>query len=59
LNFALNCASSSCPRLPARAFDAALLDAQLEAETRRLIAEQRNVAIDPDAGTITLSSIFT
>lgn len=58
IHFALNCASSSCPRLPARAFDAAVLDAQLEAETRTFIAERRNVAIDPDAGTITLSSIF-
>ncbi len=58
IHFAINCASSSCPRLPARAFDPALLEDQLETETRAFITERRNVAIDPDAGAITLSSIF-
>ena len=58
VHFALNCASRSCPRLPRRAFEPATLDDELERETRRFIGEPGNVAIDPAAGTIRLSSIF-
>ena len=58
VHFALNCASISCPRLPRHAFRGDALDAQLEAETRLFVSEARNVRIDPDAGVITLSSIF-
>jgi hypothetical protein len=60
VHFALNCASNSCPRLPAQAFSAELLDAELEREARRFIGEARNVRLDPATGTGTLhlSSIF-
>jgi hypothetical protein len=58
VHFALNCASASCPRLPRRAFTAAHLDAELDRETRRFIAEPRNVRVDPAARRIHLSSIF-
>ncbi|MEM9174266.1 MAG: DUF547 domain-containing protein [Myxococcota bacterium] len=58
IHFALNCASASCPRLPARAFRGETLEVQLARETRRFLAESRNVDIDPEAGVIRLSSIF-
>lgn len=58
VHFALNCASSSCPRLPTRAFRAATLEAELERETRRFLAETRNAAVDVDARRLRLSSIF-
>jgi len=60
VHFALNCASNSCPRLPAQAFSAELLDDELEREARRFIGEARNVRLDPATGTGTLhlSSIF-
>ena len=47
VHFALNCAAKSCPRLPARAFTGPDLEAQLERETRRFVAEDRNVRFDP------------
>jgi hypothetical protein len=58
IHFALNCASISCPRLPARAFHPETLDAQLDAETRRFVSEARNVDVDPEAREVTLSAIF-
>ena len=58
VHFALNCAAKSCPRLPARAFTGPDLEAQLERETRRFVAEDRNVRFDPARRTLYLSSIF-
>ena len=58
LHFALNCASQSCPVLPARAFDPARLESALEAETVRFIRDPANVDIDPEARQIRLSAIF-
>lgn len=58
IHFALNCASGGCPRLPRRAFHGESLDAELERETRRFLAEARNLRIDPDAREIALSAIF-
>ncbi len=58
IHFALNCASAGCPRLPARAFTAEGLDAELERETRRFVDEERNVRLDADARSLHLSSIF-
>lgn len=58
IHFALNCASVSCPRLPQRAFYGDSLDEQLEIETRRFVAEERNVTIDHQNQTIFLSQIF-
>ena len=58
IHFALNCASQGCPRLPQRAFTASQLDAQLERETRRFLAEKRNVHLDHQTRTLWLSSIF-
>lgn len=58
VHFALNCASRGCPRLPRHAFDGARLDAQLDAETRRFVAEPRNLRVDHATRTVHLSSIF-
>lgn len=57
-HFALNCASISCPRLPAEAFVARDLEMQLERETRRFLSEQRNFNIDHPQKRIYLSAIF-
>lgn len=58
VHFALNCASRGCPRLPRAAFDGAVLDVQLDQETRRFVAEERNVRVDHAARRVYLSSIF-
>ncbi len=58
VHFALNCASNSCPRLPRAAFRGDSLESDLARETRRFLAEERNVSVDPAQGVVTLSSIF-
>jgi len=57
-HFALNCGSMGCPQLPREAFHPERLDAQLERETRAFLAERRNLRIDSEAETVTLSAIF-
>ncbi len=58
IHFALNCASIGCPRLPAGAFTGPRLPEQLERETRRFVAEERNLRLDAESRTLWLSSIF-
>ncbi len=58
VHFALNCASLGCPRLPAVAFSGEALEAELEAESRRFMAEARNLQIDLEERVVHLSSIF-
>jgi len=58
IHFALNCASAGCPRLPREPFTAARLDEQLERETRRFFAEPRNLSIDHEGRTVSLSQIL-
>ena len=58
IHFALNCASLGCPRLPRQSFVGDFLDRQLDRETRRFLAEERNFTIDHDKKVIYLSSIF-
>ena len=57
LHFVLNCASLSCPVLPERALTAAMLEADLDAATRRFVADSTRNRVDPD-GTLRLSMIF-
>ncbi|MGH7729965.1 MAG: DUF547 domain-containing protein [Candidatus Eiseniibacteriota bacterium] len=57
LHFVLNCASVSCPLLPERALAAATLEADLEAATRRFLADSTRNRIDP-GGRLRLSPIF-
>ena len=58
IHFALNCASIGCPNLPRRAFTAANLDAELDRETHRFLAEARNLRVDTTARRIYLSPLF-
>jgi hypothetical protein len=58
IHFALNCASIGCPRLPQTPFLPDKLDEQLDTETRRFMAEERNVRIDHDNRTVFISQIF-
>ena len=58
IHFALNCASGGCPKLPPEAFMPETVDAQLERETRKFVREPRNVSVDDNKRTVTLSNIF-
>lgn len=58
IHAALNCASVGCPRLPRKAFEAATLDAELDAAMQEFVAEARNCKLDAAAKTVTLSKIF-
>lgn len=59
IHFAINCASLGCPRLPARAFTSAGLQAELEHETRRFLNEDRNLRVDDEERAVYLSSILS
>lgn len=58
VHFALNCMAVSCPRLPRTAFGAETLDRQVDTETRKFLAEPRNVRIDPIKRELWLAAIF-
>jgi hypothetical protein len=58
IHFAINCASAGCPALPRRAWRPETLEADLEAASRRFIADPDNVRIDRESGVIHLSEIF-
>ena len=58
VHFALNCMAVSCPRLPQEPFTGARLGGQLEAAARLFFGEPRNLAVDPAAGTMTVSAIL-
>ena len=58
VHFALNCMAVSCPRLPREPFTAEDLDRQLDREARYFFAEDRNLRIDPESKTITVSEIL-
>ncbi len=59
IHFALNCASKGCPVLPRHAFSAEDLDAELDREARKFLAETRNLRVDHDERAIYLSEIFS
>ena len=58
IHFVLNCASGGCPRLPQRAFRPKTLQQDLERETRKFFAEERNLRIDEQARKIYLSELM-
>jgi len=58
IHFALVCASTSCPRLSRTPYTAANLEALLEEQTRRFLNEDRNVRIETESRTVTLSKLF-
>ncbi len=57
IHFVLNCASASCPALPARALQAATLDSTLEAAARTFLLDRSKNQITPGPE-LKLSSIF-
>jgi hypothetical protein len=57
-HFALNCASSSCPKLPRTPFLPETLVRQLDQETRKFINDEQNVRFDTTNQTLYLSEIF-
>jgi hypothetical protein len=58
IHFALVCASRSCPRLRAEAYEAHLLDGQLEEDARRFINDPGLNQFDSASRVIRLSKIF-
>lgn len=58
IHFALVCASASCPKLMRRAWEAATLDADLEAQARRFVTDPVRNHIVAGAPEIRLSAIF-
>jgi hypothetical protein len=58
IHFVLNCASSSCPKLPPKPFYPESLEQQLEAETHKFINSPENVRYDYQGNVLSLSSIF-
>jgi hypothetical protein len=56
IHFAVNCASIGCPALREEAYSAERLDAQLDAQTRRFLADRSRNRLEP--GHLALSSIF-
>jgi len=57
VHFVLNCASASCPALPARALSGATLDADLDAAASAFLLDTTKNQIAPDSE-LRLSSIF-
>jgi Protein of unknown function, DUF547 len=58
IHVALNCMSVSCPRLPRDVFLPENVDALLDRESIRFFSEPRNVALDVQSKTVTLSEIL-
>ena len=57
-HFALNCASSSCPKLPRAPFYPDRLNEQLDKESKKFINSTANVRYDVKQKTLHLSAIF-
>lgn len=58
IHFAVNCASIGCPALRPEAFRAEVLDAQLDDQTRRFLADRSRNRAEPETSRLVLSSIF-
>lgn len=58
IHFAIVCASKSCPPLASRAYRAAGLPAELDAQGRSFLGDPRKNVIDRAAGRLALSRIF-
>ena len=57
-HFALNCMAVSCPRLPKTPFTGTHLQQELDREARLFFAEPRNLTVDNDSKTVSLSEIL-
>jgi hypothetical protein len=58
VHFAVNCASVGCPMLREEAYVAGRLDAQLEEQARRFLADRSRNGFDPRKGSLEVSKIF-
>ncbi len=58
VHFAIVCASKGCPPLRSEAYRAADLEAQLDDQTRRFLADRGKNRVDLEARTLHLSPIF-
>jgi hypothetical protein len=58
VHFAVNCASIGCPMLREEAFVAERLDAQLEEQTRRFLADRSRNRYNEQSGQLEVSKIF-
>lgn len=58
VHFAINCASIGCPALRPEAFHADRLDAQLDDQQRRFLADRLRNRFNPADGTLSVSPIF-
>ncbi len=59
VHWALNCSAVSCPTLPRKAFTAANLFAELDAETRKFFSQSRNFRVDHEKREAWVTEIFT
>lgn len=58
IHFAIVCASAGCPWLSRNAYSGANLETMLDIETRRYMAQERNVKADKAKKELTVSEIF-
>ena len=58
IHFAVNCASVGCPALRPEAYTAEQLEAQLEDQTRRFLADRSRNRVDVQSQTVQVSKIF-
>jgi Protein of unknown function, DUF547 len=58
VHFAVNCASIGCPMLREEAFVADWLEAQLEQQAQRFLADRSRNRYDPQRGVLEVSKIF-
>ncbi len=58
VHFAVNCASIGCPALREEAFVAERLDAQLDEQTRRFLADRSRNRYNPSKDSLEVSKIF-
>ncbi len=58
IHFAIVCAAKSCPPLLPRAYRAAMLSADLDAQGRAFVRDSTKNVIDPEEGRLLLSEIF-
>jgi uncharacterized protein DUF547 len=58
IHAALVCAASSCPKLPSRAYDSSILDAQLDKAAREFLVDTTRNVISLARNTLRLSKVF-
>jgi hypothetical protein len=57
-HFAIVCADRGCPPLQAAAYTAGSLDQELEAASKRFVADKRNLIVDPAKKEVQISKLF-